>query len=649
LLAAGWLLAPGAPAVGSPAAPTVSGPGPSRWLAAPIAQAGGIARAVAVSGDRAYLGVGPRVLALDVGDPAAPRLLGQTEVLPGVVQDLAVAGDIVYAITGYGWSGGAMVALDMRGHPAPWVVGQLHLPAPVALAIYGQRALVAGGGLHIIDISNPGQLVEVAASGETPGALGIAVEGDFGYGFGGGQVYSLNLVGPGALRMSSKQSVAGAVSGIALSGGHAFAVGDAGLTVLDVSDPLDIHGLTLTALGIGAHSIVAADDTAYVAYGNRMGDRVAPQRATGGLMALDIRDPRRPTVRGVWDAGASVYDVVLVGHLAYLALPEDGLQVVDVAAPERPRLLGSFATAGVFTALDADGAQVVATGISHGLTAFTLDADHSLHQTGRLDTGGGAEDVALSDGRAHLALGATGLLVADLTSGGELTLRGTATSQGRAMAVAASDGHAYVADRNGALVSYRVPDVGPPIRIAINPAARSANAVALGAGYAFVLSDEYRPGDTPATLRAFDIGDPENPKLAGTQPVSYTEGLALAGHHAFVWGVGFDDLVRLDVSNHLLAPPPALQFSGVERLSAVHPMPGSEAVLLSSYDVALASVDVAQSVGSHAMRLFGTGMPGADIDVVGDIAYVAALDSGVWVVSLTARAPWQAMLPLVTR
>ena len=48
-----------------------------------VGQIGGVVNAVAVSGNVAYVGVGPRLVILNIADPAHPRLLARLEMPPG--------------------------------------------------------------------------------------------------------------------------------------------------------------------------------------------------------------------------------------------------------------------------------------------------------------------------------------------------------------------------------------------------------------------------------------------------------------------------------------------------------------------------------------------------------------------------------------
>ncbi len=53
-----------------------------------FAQAGGSISGITVVGDMAYVGMGPRVAAIDLSQPDHPRLVNQSEPLPGAVTQL---------------------------------------------------------------------------------------------------------------------------------------------------------------------------------------------------------------------------------------------------------------------------------------------------------------------------------------------------------------------------------------------------------------------------------------------------------------------------------------------------------------------------------------------------------------------------------
>ena len=62
----------------------------------------GPARAVAVSGDYAYLGSGAALLVVDVSDPAGLQVVGEI-FLPNVLSGVAVSGSYAYVVDLYRW------------------------------------------------------------------------------------------------------------------------------------------------------------------------------------------------------------------------------------------------------------------------------------------------------------------------------------------------------------------------------------------------------------------------------------------------------------------------------------------------------------------------------------------------------------------
>ena len=66
------------------------------WNVEYVGQIGGITRTVALQGSYAYLGVGPRLIVLDISDPAMPVEIGKTEPFPSSIGGIVVAGSYAY-------------------------------------------------------------------------------------------------------------------------------------------------------------------------------------------------------------------------------------------------------------------------------------------------------------------------------------------------------------------------------------------------------------------------------------------------------------------------------------------------------------------------------------------------------------------------
>ena len=139
-----------------------------------IGQLGGAVNALAVQGDTAYAGVGPRLLVFDVSNPQQPALLGQTPPFADIVQDVAAAGARVYVATG----ASGLRIVDVSTPTRPVEVGAFATAGFASgVAAFGHYAAVADrqDGLLIVDVSNPASPTLIGSLA-TPGlALDIAV------------------------------------------------------------------------------------------------------------------------------------------------------------------------------------------------------------------------------------------------------------------------------------------------------------------------------------------------------------------------------------------------------------------------------------------------------------------------------------------
>ena len=68
-----------------------------------VGHIGGVTDAVAVQGDYAYIDEGPALTVLGISNPASPTIVGKTDPLPDIVQDIAVAGDYAYIVGDIGY------------------------------------------------------------------------------------------------------------------------------------------------------------------------------------------------------------------------------------------------------------------------------------------------------------------------------------------------------------------------------------------------------------------------------------------------------------------------------------------------------------------------------------------------------------------
>jgi len=144
-----------------------------------VGQVGGWCAAVAVQGRYAYLGVGPRLVVLDVSDPEQPVVVGQTAVLHGLVRDIALSGTLAYVAADQG----GLRVVDVSDPAAPREAGFYDTPGRAeGVAVSGGLAYVADGlGLRVVDVANPAAPREVGFYNTPGSAYGVAVSGNHAY------------------------------------------------------------------------------------------------------------------------------------------------------------------------------------------------------------------------------------------------------------------------------------------------------------------------------------------------------------------------------------------------------------------------------------------------------------------------------------
>ncbi|MDB9539335.1 Calx-beta domain-containing protein, partial [Anabaenopsis arnoldii] len=116
-------------------------------------------------------------------------------------------------------------------------------------------------------------------------------------------------------------------------GNYAYlADGNAGLQIIDISDPANPTRTGVYDTSGDAYGVQVVGNYAYVADGN------------AGLQIIDISNPANPTPTGVYDTPGFAGDVEVVGNYAYVAEYQAGLQIIDVseftqATTEQPSII----------------------------------------------------------------------------------------------------------------------------------------------------------------------------------------------------------------------------------------------------------------------------------------------------------------------
>jgi hypothetical protein len=229
---------------------------------------------------------------------------------------------------------------------------------------------------------------------------------------------------------------------------------------------------------------------------------------TNVLQLINVTDPGDPRLAGAYAAGrtqGNVMDVAAAGHYAYVV--GDGLQVIDISSPSKPRRVG---------------------GLEGGYGHLAV-ANNYVYVVGN-----GFEVIDISDPASPRRAGAC-------------AFNGESTSE-----VAVSGNYAYLADR-ASLHVIDIADPTTPRRVGGLQASVGQGSIGLAAAgaYAYLAGGWY---DEAAKvwrdgLQVIDVSDPANPQRIGGCDTSVSgTGVVVSGHHAFMhsWGRGG---VVIDISD----------------------------------------------------------------------------------------------------
>lgn len=461
-----------------------------------VGQVGGPTEAVAVQGDYAYVGVGLRLVVLDVSDPATPVEIGSTAPFPQFVKGVAVSGTVAYVAAG---TAGLRI-VDISTPAEPVEVGFYDTPGHAeGVAVAGQYAYVADGpyGLRIVDIASPLMPVEVAYA------------------------YPLNYV-----------------FDVDVEGGYAYlAAAGAGLLVVDVSDPAD-------------PSEVGSSDTPGYAYGLDVSeDMVCVADGWEGLRVMSRTDPAYPVEEGFYNTAGWSFGVYLSDTIAYVADGFAGLTVLDVSDAANPAELGRYEVTGGHA-----GRVVVADAVAYvadrnwGLRVVDVSDSGAPAQVGSYAPLGEAVAVAVSGDYAYVAAATYGLRVVDISDPAHPVEVGAYDAEGNAIGVAVVGNYAYLAVWCSSVgAGLHVVDVSDPVH-----PTRVAHREGVGCYRDMVVADGIAYVANEWGLELIDVSSPLTPTLASyveLQPEEWiaNTGVDVSGNLAYV--VGEDGLYIVDVSD----------------------------------------------------------------------------------------------------
>lgn len=502
------------------------------WRA--IGQVGGPTQGVAVQGHYAYVGVGLRLVTLDISNPADMREVGVTPPFPHFVEDVAVSGTLAYVAAG----GSGLRVVDISNPALPTEIGAWDSRGYAnGIAVAGSIAYLADGpyGLRVVDVSKPSQPVEVGSAYPVNYAFKVAVQGRYAYiAAAGAGLLIADVTDPTHPVEVGSLTTGGYAYGVAVSGGSAYvADGWEGLKIISATNP-------------GQPVLVGAYKTPGWAFGVTVtGNKAYVADAIGGLRVIEVADASHPVevARSEMPKGNAV-NVAVTDGVAYVTDRFVGLSSVSLSGASSLTQIGSYRSFAYADAVAVAGNRAyVATNV--GLAVVDVSDPSRPGQLGNLDLGGYATSVSVSGQWACVAMGGaggTGLRIVDVSD--PVHLSNVAThikAPGAYRDMVVSGGIAYSANEWG-LEMVRISDPLHPewlgflqMQTGGNFAADTVVGVAVSGTMAYTAS-------TGAGLEIVDVSDPRNPVWKGAFAAAGmpTQDVAVAGNRAYLGGFVVD-------------------------------------------------------------------------------------------------------------
>lgn len=278
-----------------------------------------------------------------------------------------------------------------------------------------------------------------------------------------------------------------------------------------------------------ARGLHVAGGYAYVAHSN------------DGLRIVDVSDPSKPREVGFCvistpprEAGTistPAYGVDVVGGYAYVAAGLGGLRVIDVSDPSNPQEVGFctfLASQGLAEGIHVAGNHAYVAGRS-GLFVVDVSDPTKPRQVGFFDTVGVALGVYVAGEYAYVAAESGGLRIIDVSNVTKPKEVGFCKIPGgTARGVYTSGGYAYVAAGSRGLRVIQVSTPSRPRQVgAWDMPDGEVRGVYISGKYAYVIG-------TTAGLSVIDIRDPLKPYKAGDYASGNVDGIYIVGDYAYL-------------------------------------------------------------------------------------------------------------------
>jgi hypothetical protein len=341
-----------------------------------------------------------------------------------------------------------------------------------------------------------------------------------------------------------------------------------------------------------------------------------------GLQVVNVTDPQNPVIIGNYNTLGTARGVWVDDNVAYVADYDRGLQVINVTNPRNPTLLGTRDTPGLAYGVCSVGHFAYVADYANGLQVINVTNPRQPVIVGNQGTSN--FDLGVwTDGRLAFVTDNTVLQIINVTNPRQPSLLATYDTPGNPQRVWVTGQIAYVADYAYGLQIINVTNPGKPTLLASCDTPGYAYGTWSDGQFAYVA--DYGSG-----LQVINVTDPKHPTIVGTYDTpGNAYGVWVDGRHAYV-ADGTYGLQVITVRDY--AQPTLVGSCSTTTAEAV--CVAGQYAYVADWSSGLRIIDIANPADPRTVGTLDTTLA-RGVAVAGGIAYVADDSAGLRIVNVT--------------
>jgi len=348
-----------------------------------------------------------------------------------------------------------------------------------------------------------------------------------------------------------------------------------------------------------------------------------------GLQIIDIAVPSNPVLVGKYNAGSYVYDVTISGKYAYIA-SGNGLHIIDIGTMPTPSLIKEYKPSTFWSIKNIvihKNFAYVSSGLGGNLYIIDISNPNEPIAVGEYDSYGSIQGIAIAGNYAYLANSYNGLQIIDISDPSSPVWVGEYDNSSSAKGLLVVGQYAYVVYSSRGLQILDISNPSKPILIG-GYNGTSAYDIRISGIYAYIANYN--------GLLVIDISDPTNPsKVGACDTPGSAKALAISGDFAYI-ADGTSGLQVIENINYPADPFFVGEYDTPNNAEAVE-ISGNYAYVADN-ESGLQIFNISNPAKPLLTGKVNTPGNAKDVKLSGDYAYVADSSGGLQVIDVSNKS-----------